>query len=196
MINLPPKTKKYLWFGLRILGVAVVLGIILWFAVISPYLTRKEKLRFEAAATELEKLSQKIQDRSGIASKPSNSKTCNYSSAKFNKGFRSCSLNIKLHYPGYSLEMSNDTLLRSSSIVGGQVYPGPGNQDQDSFVENEGFQQVFTQEFKEAGLLCNIKYEYNDTSRRLSGLGAHVDGLVVYLHCGGPARAEHYPVEE
>lgn len=178
------------------LPIVLVVGVGFWFAVIGPYLTRQEKNRFEAAHAELESLAEEIQTKTGPADSVNSNQNCAYASAKFSRGDRSCSINININYPDFTLTKSNEAMLDLVDIKGGKLYPGAGNMNQEKFEDSEHYRQTFSQQFSSANLLCSISYRYTDTTKLSVDPGQDVTGMIISLRCGGPARAEHYPLED
>ncbi len=187
MITLSPKTKKLLRIGLVSLGTVAVAGILAWFTVINPYLTRKEKQRFESAAVELEKLSQEIQTKFGSAAAVRKIKFCDRPNLKFQKGPLSCDVTYELDY-ALSAAESNQLINRSAEIGPGQLRKGYAHMEGTQFIAEYSKQQAIFQDYKSIeGLKCTLAYIFanKDTSTVLT----------LSISCGEPARSKHYPLK-
>lgn len=194
MVSFSSKTKKLVRLGLKILGLVIIIGTLGWFLIVNPLLIRQEKARFETAAQELEKLSQHIQTN-GEAASANTTRACGYASAKFTRGPRSCGVYLELPYPEVDLSRANQIMEYVRPIIGSRLYADAGNRQQTKFESNDDYLQSFSQEFYRAGLLCHVRYKYTDTTKLKDNSNNKTLGLVIRLQCGGPARAEHYPVE-
>lgn len=196
MVGLSPKTKPAARRIFAIVLIILAVIVFLWMLIVNPFLNRQEKNRYEAAYAELESLSKEIQEKIGTAESIETDKSCGYSSAKFSRGHRSCTVRVSLKYPEEGIGAANKFLESISSIKGSRLYPGAGNMEQTMFEDTEDFQQSFSQSFSSHSLTCRLKYEHTDVKKLRSTFTNSTTGFIVYMSCGGPARAEHYPVDE
>jgi hypothetical protein len=192
MINLQPKTKKYLRLAGKILLLLIVAGSLAWFYIINPYLIRQEKQRFESAATELEKLSQQIQTTIDIPVETSKEQSCGRANLKSEEGPLICNTASALEYK-ISGEEANQILSKSSVFSNYPLREGPLAKS-TQFLDTAGSSlQVIYQDIGMLyGFSCVTSYEYYPPGV----IGNEENTLKVILNCGGPARAEHYPVED
>jgi hypothetical protein len=202
MINLDPKTKKWLRLARKVFIVLFAVGILAWFFVISPYLTRQEKQRFESAASSLQKLKEELYLDIGKPSDELTTKECVYASAKFTKGSRSCSIKLSLLFVGIDFEESNKRMqiIEKKLGVGFLDRVRRGGELQEAFIspETESRQQRFGLTFSRDDCEnCSLTLIYpNKPSYDNSFSNAPVESLVIDITYSAEARAEHYPVED
>lgn len=196
MVALDDKTKHIARKLPKYLGVALVIGIAVWFAVISPVLSRLEKNKFEAAYVNLQKVAEDLQNKAGKANTVENLKKCGYSGAKFSKGRLSCSVRIELNYDRLNLEESNAYLQKASALIESPLYPGMGTKGLTTFEDIDYFRQIVSQGFYYDDMYCQVEYEYIDTSKQNTKTPNTQDGLFVDMVCFEESRAAHYPVVE
>jgi hypothetical protein len=184
MINLAPKTKKYLKLAGKILLLLIVVGSLAWFFIINPYLIRQEKQRFESATAELEKLSQQIQAKIGQSGSVVEDNSCDRPNLKSEKGPLSCDVGYELTYSEVSAEEAFTRIGIVKDISQKPLRIGSVNMKSLTFLENSERQTIFQDLSLDTDHSCFVSYSYD------------VNVFSILLSCGGPARAEHYPVED
>lgn len=191
MVGLSPKTKPAVRRIFAIVLIIIAVIVFLWVLIVNPFLNRQEKNRFEAAYAELESLSKQIQEKTGTPESIETDKSCGYSSAKFSRGHRSCTVKSDIRYTDVTFDTANSIMSNAEPLVGTDLRFGLVNSHQSVFEKNERKEQRFIQQFYSNELRCSVEYvllaSYNLEE---------TNDLTLNLSCGGPARAEHYPVEE
>lgn len=194
MLSSEPKTKKLLKLLGKVFLALIVLGLLAWFLIISPYLTRQEKARFESAHSELEKLAQEIQTKVGTAESVTDSSTCDRPNLKSAKGPLGCSTGLKLTYTVANNLGANIILTTVVENSMESLRPGPLTDATEFTSEQKRSAQIIYQDIPSlSDLSCAISYEYYSPESKLE----NKDGLLdVILSCFGPALAEYYSVED
>lgn len=193
MVDLSPKTKKLLVLAGKVFTVMVLAGVLLWFLVINPLLIRAEKQRFESASAELEKLANQIQQKIGTPILFGGKNSCGRSNLKLDEGPLICNVKYFLEYNTTSVEQSNQLLSTLGSMYDSPLREGPLAKSTVFTDRAEKSVQIIYQDIgKLSDFSCVQSYEYYPTGNAKS------DGqqVKIVLNCGGPARAEHYPVED
>lgn len=184
MINLPPKTKKWLSLAGKTFVVIVAVGLLVWFFIINPYLTRQEKQRFESASSELKNISQEIQSSIGAANTELKNNSCDRPNLKLEKGPLSCDVGYELEYTESNALSATSMVQQTEKVSDAPLRIGSGGMESLKYTEGMGRQVIYQDIESLNGLSCFIAYSY------------HQELLNILVSCGGPARAEHYPVED
>lgn len=196
MFGLPPKAKEIVKHPAKFLGLLVIAGLLLYFAVINPILNKVEKDSFEESYVHLERLATNMQTSAGKAEEIKTLKSCGYSGQTFDRGWRSCSVAINMSFPSFDLQKSNDYFLKASKLVPDEPTSGTSKNQSDKFEDINFYRQLFTQSYKFENSDCQIEYQYIDTSKLTTPVPGAENGLEIELICFKEARAEHYPVND
>lgn len=191
MVDLSPKTKKIIAKLGKALSLLAVIALLAWIAVVNPYLTRKEKQRFEAAAASLQTLADEIQTKVGKADDVNVEKSCGRAHMKSEDGPVSCNVMVALSYNPPEYSDANTTLNDVALFIGAPLRRGPLTKEV-YFSPNPSDKKpeiIYQNNPKIEPLSCVNTYE-------LYSLDTRPKALVVQLSCGGPARAEHYPLKD
>jgi len=191
------KLKKRYWFLLFLVVVGIFAGI--------KYAQHNLAVKQERAAFEksYKEVSERA-DRLSAVYKPDerkDSKTCDYTSAKFSKGSLGCGVNVELWYKDTSVEEANKILKTNASFNPSEVLdPNSAGTIKDvpyfyklsqDEMERKVRQQI-RQKFTSASPSCGVGYTYISTKN----LAKEPLGLRVSMGCSGNAKAEYYPVQE
>lgn len=186
----------------------IVLGglLILYLGIIRPIVVRMEKAKFEKAATELEGLYSQIVAKVGQPDQVSRDKSCGYASRDFQRGPRSCSVDITFVIKNKDAAASTALAVDISKIIGTELYSevrvtgktSPVFIDyQDPILNHSGpVDESMAQGFKSnSGLQCSIRYTYPDVPWA-SRAPKIAENFKVELGCGGDAIAEFYHLDK
>jgi len=197
MVEVTPKAKKLLVSTGKVLGCLVVIGLLAWVLVINPYLTRKEKQRFEAAATSLQTLADQIQASIGKAGDVKLEKSCDRANMKSNSSQLVCDRVIKLTNANQTPILATKPMEMVSRSFGSKLmrmtYFGVNSSDDDPAVfttrENGNTGQAYAQKIQSFNdLSCSLNYGHD---YRLNSGTFDINTV-----CTSPARAEHYPLKD
>lgn len=196
MFDLSPKVKKRIRAGLKVFVVLALVGIAAWLLVINPLLIREERKRFDAASESLKQLADEIQTKIGPADEVIKDESCGRANLKSEEGPLGCNTNYSLVFSTKNTDETNLLLQNASEISSNPLRKGP-LADGTTFVNNPSANntQIIYQNIGFINnLSCVTSYEYRiqPSSEELSE--SHV--LKIVVNCGGPAKAEHFPVKD
>ena len=187
--------KKY-WF----VWVASI-GLVGFFGIYRPVSVYLDKQRFLQAEKEIEKVAEQIQAKIGPANQVKKDNYCRYASRKFERGPRSCVVQLHFLYENHSLEEINGLLDGASSIFGTKPYDDIGRNTTGKFVpiddQNRG-EQDLSQELSDiSGLGCGVQYFYPaKASYQATFDSNYQNSLKITAWCSDGAKAEHFPVTD
>lgn len=183
------KLAGFVAIGLVVLGVVVYFGLI-W----------REKRQFAQAEKEIDALYTQIVEKVGKPDQEKKEKTCGYASRAYGKGPRYCNVRSYVLYSKSNLATSNNKMRELSQIVGSVTKDERVLEPKDMFYQYEsvGSDQNFIQTLKsQTKLNCSVRYTYPLVESSTSALKpTETENLLVSIHCGGPARAEYFPVKD
>ena len=187
-----PKIKKILVYG--------VLAVAATGAGTYIFLIQREKAQFNQAEKEIDALYSQITDKVGKPDQEKKEKSCGYASRVYGKGPRSCSVSRSLLYSNNSLDKANVKLNTLSSLVGGELRDDMVRDDRTQFEKyiDSKPDQNFSQTLETKTVLnCSVQYQYPVLPSIFKEFGElQGENFALYLSCGGPAMAEHYPLRD
>lgn len=186
--------KRVLLYLLILAGVVLLLYLLVY----QPYEVRKDRERYKQAELNLLAIRENVEKATGKAVSSTEIKTCTYASREFTRGPLSCNISIYLGFPGKNYSESTSLMINAARVVRTNLSNPINGSKENSFVPKEQRRgtQMFTQEFISDSLICNVTYSYPDSLHNLKDVLNGVDGLEITLTCGGPAKAEFYPLED
>ena len=156
------------------------------------------KKNFEKAEASLNELYGKIVAAVGKPDQEKKLNRCSYTSQVFSKGARSCDVIIYGLYEARDADTSTQLMKNISSIVGSsRVKKVRGIIAEDSFVAGSSMNpHSFGQDHMNISAIdCVGSYSYPVSNGTNKIFTSHSDqNFELVLSCGGPAKAEHYPV--
>lgn len=179
------KLFGFAWKGL--LGL-IVIGIAGWYLAVKPILASREKARFEKAFTEIQSLAEQIQEKVGKADSVEESKTCGYSSAKFEKGDLYCTIRKDLTYNVSNSLEASQIMTKSSVLFSGNIVPRSGNTNNESFSDNSKLRQLFSQDLTSIYPVCDVYYSLPATTQSTA------NSLNISLKCTDTSIRSHYTI--
>jgi hypothetical protein len=175
-------------------GAVLVIGYLAY----TPYAAAKERRQYDQAAQKLEELIPQIESLAGKADAIERTKTCDRPNLKYAKGPLNCSVGIYLLYTNSDARTSSEKKDSVSGISSLPIRSTSIDTSDTNFVPKDSVraQQVFFQDlFSAFGLKCTTSYRYPATDRSKE-FGARTDeSMDITVNCGGPAKAEHFPIE-
>lgn len=189
-------TKQLAYKAVGILLVAtVLLGTATYI-----FLVQKEKAQFAQAEKEIDALYAQIVDKVGKPDQEKKEKTCGYASRVYGKGPRYCNINSYLLYSRSNVTNSNRIMKTVSDVAGLSPTDHLARKDIVSFSQYEGvgLDQRFSDDLiTSSNKTCSINFSYPVLPSLTAPLKpGDKENLLISIHCGGPARAEHFPVKD
>lgn len=191
------KLKKRYWFLLFVVAIGIFAGV----KYIQHRLAvKEERVAFESSYVEVVKRA----DRLAAVYKPDerkDSKSCDYSSAKFSRGSLGCSVSQTLIYKNISVEKANEIMKKNASFnpeealtphSTGTIRDVPYFYKLSQDEIERDVRQDINQKFTGPSPHCSVSYTFVSSEN----LAKEPIGLSVYIGCSGNAKAEYYPVQE
>jgi hypothetical protein len=194
------KTKLKRWAKNSPIYLLMLIGLVafIYFVLYRPLAIHQEKKNFEKAEASLNELYEKIVQKIGLPDQKKNNKSCGYSSVVFGRGDLGCAVSISALYENINSDSATLKMKQIATFIGNKLYPGAGTRNQEGFVpKDRNPVQSFRQDYKKFNdLSCTVSYSYPvyPTYSYSIFQTEFAENILIELSCGGPAKAEHYPV--
>jgi len=194
------KTKRFTRDKtIGLVGLIIVIGIGVYVGVYRPYSVGQDKERFLQAQASLEELYSQIEAKIGKPDEIKRDQSCDRANLKSSQGPLLCDVGISMWYKNRDVHQSNSLMRSSISLNSTEIRIGSGSAEGKAFVSAEikrGL-QVFYQSINSfSGLSCAIGYRYPTTPSLEEQFNSKYDeNFEIHISCGGPAKAEHFPLK-
>lgn len=175
--------KLKAWLARRTSGewiIAVVLLLGLVVVAKYPVSVLQEKLMYSAAEKEIDRFANQA---SAIApSKVLNKNSCNYSSAKYNKGTLGCTIRTSVEFVGGQQQLDEESIMTTLDVLQKKLNWkfSYDNTDNNSGLNND---VASYKVYKYKKLSCAVAYYIDNTIQ---------EKVTVDIHCGGSAMREYF----
>jgi hypothetical protein len=186
-----------------LLYLLIVAGVVLflYLLVYQPYEVRKDRERYKQAEAVLEPFRQEVEKRIGQADQVKTKYSCSRPHLKYTRGPLGCDVSIRMLYESRNSTDSTNYLNIIKKLGADSLRIGSGsaigNSSFESSEQNKDKQIFFQDYVTVSDLACVIAYSYpvKPSSYEFFTVTSN-NNFEVDLSCGGPAKAEFYPLED
>jgi hypothetical protein len=188
----------------RILKFALLLGVVillLYLLVYRPYEVRKDRQRYKQAEASIKVQASSIEKLSRKPDVIEKNESCSYASRKYIQGPLSCNVSVSYVYAITENVEANQivALVKQSVDSNTRFTKKSGELKILSPLESRSVQEFgIDYSEKTSGLSCILGFEYRHFDTSISRIKSSKtdQNLIAEFTCGGPAKAEFYPLED
>ena len=181
------------------LALLVGSSILAYFVIYLPVAKYVEKKHFAQAEVSLDNLYNQIVAKIGKPDEVKKDKSCSYASQEFGRGSLGCSVGISVLYKNKNASESSSLMKSSAVVVGTGLRESLGRKQLTSFVSKQDLSgpQSFGQSHTFLkSIACSVSYSYPISPTYINSVfhPTSQENLEIDLNCGGPAKAEYFPL--
>ncbi len=196
------KLHRFIRLGVPILVGAVLIGGAAYLLLVRPLQIANEKKQFEKARLSIEELYTKLEAKIGTPDQIKRESYCSYTSAKFSKGRRACSVKINGAYLNVDLLRANTIMSDAASLFNSALsnYSVESRDQPSQFVSpdiNHRGDQSYSQSIDSVeGFGCGVQYLYPVVQDQVDPYIQRFNNtLFIEIYCSKDSKAEHYPLK-